>query len=86
MSEQLIGVVTHYFGGPGVAVIHVTDGELHQGDTIHIVGHTSDFVEHVTSMEIEHQKVQTAGVGSEIAVKVGAHARKHDHVFKVHPT
>jgi len=25
MSERLIGTVTHYFGGPGVAVIRVTE-------------------------------------------------------------
>ena len=44
----------------------MTEGELHQGDKIHILGHTSDFVEEVTSMEVTHQKVQTAGVGDEV--------------------
>jgi putative protease len=86
MSERLVGTVTHYFGGPGVAVIHITEGELHQGDTIHIVGHTSDFVEEVTSMEVEHQKVQTARAGDEIAVKVVERVRQHDQVFRVEPT
>lgn len=86
MSERLIGTVTHYFGGPGVAVIRVTEGELHQGDTIHIVGHTSDFVEEITSMEVEHQKVQTACAGDEIAVKVVERVRQHDQVFRVEPT
>ena len=86
MSERLIGTVTHYFGGPSVAVIKVTEGELHQGDTIHIVGHTSDFVEEVTSMEVEHQKVQTARAGDEIAVKVVERVRQHDQVFKVEAT
>ena len=85
MSERLIGTVTHYFKGPSVAVIHVTEGELHQGDKIHIVGHTSDFVEDVTSMEVEHQKVQTAGAGDEVAVKVIERVRVHDQVFKVVP-
>ena len=86
MSERLIGTVTHYFGGAGVAVISVTEGGLNQGDSIHIVGHTSDFVEEVTSMEVEHQKVQTARAGDEIAVKVVARVRQHDQVFKVEPT
>ena len=85
MSERLIGTVTHYFKGPGVAVIHVTEGELHQGDRIHILGHTSDFVEDVTSMEVEHEKVQTAGVGDEVAVRVIERAREHDQVFKIVP-
>lgn len=85
MSERLIGAVTHYFKGPGVAVVHVTEGELHQGDRIHILGHTSDFVEDVTSMEVEHQKVQTAGVGDDVAVRVIERARVHDQVYKIVP-
>jgi putative protease len=85
MSERLIGAVTHYFNGPSVAVVHVTEGELHQGDRIHILGHTSDFVEDVTSMEVEHQKVQTAGVGDDVAVRVIERARVHDQVYKIVP-
>ena len=45
MSEQLIGTVTHYFGKAQVAGIEVTEGELHVGDTIHVIGHTSDFTQ-----------------------------------------
>ncbi len=67
VGPSSVGTVTHYFKGPGVAVVRVTEGELHQGDKIHILGHTSDFVEEVTSMEVTHQKVQTAGVGDEVA-------------------
>ena len=83
MTEQLIGTVTHYFKGPEVAVVQVTEGELHQGDQIHIVGHTSDFTEQVTSMEVDHQKVDRAGAGDEVALKVVARARQHDKVFRV---
>ena len=85
MSERLIGTVTHYFKGPGVAVVHVTEGELHQGDRIHVLGHTSDFVEEVTSMEVDHAKVDHAGPGDEVAVKVIERAREHDKVFKIVP-
>ena len=85
MSERLIGTVTHYCKGPSVAVVHVTEGELHQGDRIHILGHTSDFVEEVTSMEVEHQKVQTAGVGDDVAVRVIERVRVHDQVYKIVP-
>jgi putative protease len=83
MTEQLIGTVTHYFKGPEVAVVQVTEGELHQGDQIHILGHTSDFTEQVTSMEVDHQKVDRAGAGDEVALKVVARARQHDKVFRV---
>jgi putative protease len=83
MAEHLIGVVTHYFNAPGVAVVKVVDGELALGDTVRFLGHTSDFTEAVTSMEVEHAKVQRAGPGSEVAVKVVARVRRHDQVFKV---
>jgi len=85
MSEQLVGTVTHYFGKAHVAGIELTDGELHVGDTIHIIGHTSDFTQQVASMQIEHEAVESAGVGDQIGIKVAEHAREHDKVYRVLP-
>ena len=83
MAEELVGVVTHYFGKAQVAGIEITAGELNVGDTIHIIGHTSDFTQTVKSMQIEHEAVQTAKVGDSIGIKVAEHAREHDKVYKV---
>lgn len=83
MSEKLIGTVTHYFGEPHVAVVQIEDGELHTGDQVHFYGHTSDFTERVTSMEVNHHKVEEAGPGDEVAIQVVERARPHDHVFLV---
>jgi putative protease len=83
VDEQRIGVVTHYFGKIGVAAIQITDGELRVGDTIHVKGHTSDFTQAVDSMQLEHDAVESAGVGESVGVKVIEHAREHDEVFKV---
>ena len=83
MAEQLIGKVTHYFGKAQVAAIEITEGELNVGDTIHVVGHTSDFTQHVDSMQIEHAPVQSAKVGDVIGLQVAEHAREHDEVFRV---
>ena len=83
MAEELIGSVTHFFKGPSVAVVKMTDGEIAVGDEIHFVGHTTDFTERVTSMEVDHKKVERAGVGAEIAIEVVDRARPHDQVFKV---
>lgn len=83
MPEEEIGVVTHFFKGPSVAVISVTEGELAIGDEIRIVGHTSDFTETITSMEVEHEKVERATKGHEVAIKVVARARPHDKVLKI---
>jgi len=42
MPETKIGVITHYFGKVGVAVIKATVAPIAVGDKIHIKGHTTD--------------------------------------------
>lgn len=83
MPEQEVGVVTHYFGHLEVAGIRITDGTLHSGDRIHVVGHTSDFEQEVGSMQLEHATIDEATPGMEIGMKVAGHAREHDKVFKL---
>ena len=83
MPDQLIGTVTHFFKGPSVAVVRLTEGELALGDEIHFVGHTTDFTEKIGSMEVDHEKVELAKRGDEIAIQVIERARVHDKVFKV---
>jgi putative protease len=85
MAEQLIGTVTHYFGKASVAAIKITEGELRVGDTIHIVGHTSDFTQNVESMQIDLAPIEVAKVGDEIGIKVSEHAREHDNVYRLVP-
>jgi translation elongation factor EF-1alpha len=83
MAEQLIGTVVHYFKGPSVAVVRVTEGVLVVGDRIRFHGHTTDFTESITSMELNHQKVPQAKAGDEVAIQVSDRARQHDQVLKV---
>jgi len=83
MPEQLIGTVVHFFKGPSVAVVRITDGELAVGDRVRFHGHTTEFTEQVTSMEVNHQKVQQAKPGDEVAIQVADRARQHDQAFKV---
>lgn len=85
MAEQLIGKVTHYFGKANVAAVKITDGQLCVGDTIHIVGHTSEFTQKVESMQIEQAPVESAEPGDEIGIRVVEHAREHDEVYRVLP-
>jgi hypothetical protein len=82
-GEEFIGVVTHYFGHLSVAAIRLEMGGLRVGDTIRILGHTSDFRQRVESMQVEHQPVTEAGKRQEIGLKVSQHAREHDAVYKV---
>jgi translation initiation factor IF-2 len=85
MSETLIGKVTHYFSKAQVAGIAITDGQLSVGDTIHVVGHTSDFTQKVESIQLEHAAIPTATVGQNVGIKVIEHAREHDKVYRVVP-
>ena len=82
MPEKEIGRITHYFNKIGVAAIELT-GDLEVGDTIHIVGHTSDWKQNVDSMQIEHESVEKAGPGMSVGLRVEGHAHEHDQVFKV---
>ncbi len=85
MPEQLVGTVVHYFKGPSVAVVRVTEGTPAVGDRIRFHGHTTDFTEPIGSMEVNHQKVPQAKVGDEVAIQVTDRTRQHDQVFKVTP-
>jgi translation elongation factor EF-1alpha len=85
MAEQLIGKVTHYFGKANVAAIQITDGELRVGDTVHIVGHTSDFTQKIDSIQIDRAPVDLAKPGDHVGVQVIEPAREHDQVFRVLP-
>lgn len=83
MSETKIGTVTHYFDHLHVAAVALTDGELAEGDTIHVKGHTTDFQQTVVSMQIDNQPVDTAKAGQSVGIEVIEHAREHDSVYKI---
>lgn len=82
-TEQRLGVVTDYYAKIGVAAIRLTDGDLQVGDQIRIRGHTTDLTHTVTSIQIEHQPVQLAARGSEVALKVPERVRRRDEVHRV---
>jgi putative protease len=82
MAEELVGKVNHWFGKIGVAGIELTD-RLAIGDHIHIVGHTTNFEQDVTSMQILHQDIDAASSGDKIGIKVQFRVRPGDRVYKV---
>ena len=77
-----IGLVTHYFGEPSVAIVKLESGSLRVGDTIHIRGHTTDFEQRVESMQVDHAPVMEVGPKDDFGVKVRDHVREHDVVYK----
>ena len=82
MEEMQVGKVSHYFTKIGVAVIEITDGSIKVGDEIHFKGHTSDFKQKVTSMQIEQDKIEMAEPGQSIGMKVNEPVRANDLVYK----
>jgi putative protease len=60
-----------------------TNEELKIGETIHILGHTTDFTQKVTSLQIEYKNVDSVTPGDDFAMKVIEPVREHDVVYKV---
>jgi translation elongation factor EF-Tu-like GTPase len=83
MEEKKVGEVIKYFGKIGVAAIRLSEGSLKVGDTIHMVGHTTDITQTIDSMQIENKNVQEAGPGADIGIKTKDRVREHDIVYKV---
>jgi putative protease len=82
--EEQIGTISHYYGKIGVGIIKLTAG-LKVGDTVHIVGHSTDFTQQVDSIQIEHKNVENAKKGDDIGLKVSQKVHEGDKVFLVKP-
>ena len=80
--ENKIGHVIHYFNNIGVAVLYLSE-ELKVGDKVHFLGHTTDFVQMVSSMEVTHKKIQVAKPDEEVALKVDEPVRGNDTVYRL---
>lgn len=78
-----IGIVTHYFSKPRVAVVKLQKGKLALGDTLIFRGHTTHFQQKVESLQIDHKPVQEAAKGKEVGLQVKARVRPHDQVYKL---
>lgn len=83
-TEEKVGTVMDYFARIGVAAVRL-EGALRVGDQIRVRGHTTDFVQPVESLQVEHQAVERAEAGSEVALKVGERVRRHDQIFRILP-
>ena len=75
--------MTHYYSHLAVAIIRLESGTLRVGDVIQIRGHTTDFIQKVESLEVNHAPVTEVAPNEEFGLKVVEHAREHDVVFKV---
>jgi len=83
MPEEQVAVIVKFFTKPGVAALEVTSGSINTGDVLRYKGHTTDFTEEVTSMEVDNQPVQEAKVGDLVGIKVKERVRENDKAYKV---
>ena len=80
--EKQIGTIVHYFGHVSVAAINLTD-ELKVGDKIHITGHSEDFTQVISSIQIEHSNVQSAKPGDDVGIQIQQKVHPGDNIYKV---
>ena len=82
LKENVIGKITHYFPKVRAAVIKIKS-PISIGDKIKIKGHTTDFTQTISSMQIDRVAINTAKKGDEIGLLVNSRVRKLDVVIKV---
>jgi len=82
MAEIYLGTVTHFFNKICVAVLSLSD-TIAVGDRILIRGRTTELEQVVRSLQIDHQLVQEAGPGDDVALEVMKRVRPRDKVFKL---
>lgn len=76
LEDKIIGKVTHYFDKIGVAVVKL-NRELKLGDKVTIKG-KNNFDQHITSIQVEHQPIERAEKGQEVAIKVDQPVKEND--------
>ena len=84
MAERILGTVSHYYGKLGVAGVELS-GEHKVGNTIDILGHTSNSAQTIESIHVEQEAVDSAEAGDPIWIEVKERACVHDPVLVVTP-
>ncbi|MCU0679207.1 MAG: hypothetical protein MUC28_02030 [Planctomycetes bacterium] len=79
--EKLIGHVIHFFPKAGVMVVKLTDAIV-VGDTIKVKRGEGEFSQTVDSMQIEHENIDAAQAGQEVAIKANEETKEGAEVYK----
>ena len=77
-----VGVVLHYYPRAAAAVIALSR-PIHRGDTIHVRGQTTDFVQPVRELALDGASVSEGTPQQQIGVRFEQRARVGDRVFRV---
>ncbi len=83
MANLKIGKVTHYYDKIGVAIVELS-GTLTTGEKIKFARGGEDlFTQEVSSIQIEHEKKDSAGKGDVVGLKVDSEVKEGAEVYKV---
>jgi putative protease len=75
-------VVTHWFPRASAAVVALSH-PIHLGDTIHVRGQSTDFVQQVGSLALDGEPVREGAPPQALGVRLAARARPGDRVFRI---
>lgn len=83
MADFKVGKVTHFYDKIGVAVVEL-DASLAKGEKIKFVRGGEDlFEQDVKSMQIEHDKIDSAKKGDVVGLKVDDTVKEGAEVYKI---
>lgn len=78
-----VGKVTHFYDKIGVAVVDL-ETDLAIGDTIKFVRGGEDlFEQKVSSIQVEHEKVEVAKAGQTVGLKTDQEVKDGAEVYKI---
>lgn len=80
-KQKPIGVVTHFYGGIGVAIVKF-NRSVEVGEMVHFMGPHTDFTQKINSMQFDHQDIKSAKKGQEVGIKVDEKVRETDELFE----
>jgi len=75
--------VAHFFSHVHAAIVQIEAGEIRVGDLLHFKGHTTDFLQRVERIELEHGPIDVARPPQIVGIQVHDKVREHDEVFKL---
>lgn len=81
-TDKIIGKVTHYFDKIGVAVLKLT-APVAVGDSVKFTGHGQEFIQVISSMQVNHQPIAKSRPGDDIAIKTDQPVKEGDKILEV---
>lgn len=81
--EFYVGEITHYFQKISVVVVKVIEHPILVGDSIHIKGSGTDFMQKVDSLQVESKDVRFARKGELVGLQVLETAKPGDKLYKI---